>query len=43
MTTSSKNKPNKVGFSKVLKENLLYRGHWSELVQISYEDEEKKI
>ena len=34
---------NKVGFSKVLKENLLYRGHWSELVQISYEDEEKKI
>ena len=36
------NKPGKPGTSRVLKEQLLYSGHWSEMVEFSYEDDEKQ-
>ena len=36
------NKPGKPGTSRVLKEQLLYSGRWSEMVEFSYEDDEKQ-
>ena len=33
----------KLGESCVLEEQLLYQGHWSNLVEFSYEDEKKEI
>ena len=36
-------KPVKAGTSHVLKEQLLYSGRWSEMVEFSYEDDERKI
>jgi len=36
-------KPGKAGTSRVLKEQLLYSGRWSELFEFSYEDDEKQV
>ena len=33
MSKLSKNKPSKIGQSRILKENLLYSGNWTELIE----------
>ena len=43
MSEDPANKPVRVGNSHVLKEQLLYRGRWSEIVEFSYEDDEKQL
>ncbi len=43
MSEDPANKPARVGNSHVLKEQLLYRGRWSEIVEFSYEDDEKQL
>ena len=42
MSIFTRNKPGKPGTSRVLKEQLLYSGRWSEMVEFSYEDDEKQ-
>ena len=39
---SEKNHPD-IGHSRILKENLLYSGSWTEMVEFKYEDEEKTV
>ena len=39
---SEKNHPD-IGHSRLLKENLLYSGSWTEMVEFKYEDEEKTV
>ena len=43
MSYEKANKSIKFGESSVLKEQLLYQGRWSNLVEFSYEDEKKQI
>ncbi len=43
MPENSAKDTNRIGASRVLKEQLLYCGNWSELVEISYEDDAKQI
>ena len=43
MSKFAANKPVKTGTSRVLKEQLLYSGRWSEMVEFSYEDDEKQV
>ena len=43
MTKLSKKKSTNIGNSRILKENLLYRGNWTEMVEFKYEDEEKTV
>lgn len=43
MTEKQSNKSFPAGSSHVLEEQLLYSGVWSELVEISYEDEKKQV
>ena len=42
MSIFTRNKPGKPGTSRVLKEQLLYSGRWTEMVEISYKDDEKQ-
>ena len=32
-----------IGRSRILKENVLYRGNWTEMVELEYEVEEKTV
>ena len=43
MSSVKTKKSTKFGRSYVLKEHLLYQGSWSNLVELSYQDENKKI
>jgi ADP-ribose pyrophosphatase len=43
MSKAATKKSVKAGTSHVLKEQLLYSGHWSELIEFSYEDDEKQV
>ena len=43
MSNITAKKPVKAGTSHVLKEQLLYSGRWSEMVEFSYEDDEKQV
>ena len=43
MSNTTTKKPVKAGTSHVLKEKLLYSGRWSEMVEFSYEDDEKQV
>ena len=43
MFVEKENKNKKFGDSKIIEEHLLYQGLWSNLVEISYEDEKKQI
>jgi len=43
MSFEKANKSSKFGESRVLEEQLLYQGRWSNLVEFSYEDEKKQI
>jgi len=43
MTKLSNKKSPHLGNSRILKENLLYSGNWSEMVELKYEDEEKTV
>ena len=43
MSNITTKKPVKAGTSHVLKEQLLYSGRWSEMVEFSYEDDEKQV
>ena len=43
MSNTITKKPIKAGTSHVLKEQLLYSGRWSEMVEFSYEDDEKQV
>ena len=43
MSNITTKKHRKAGSSHVLKEKLLYSGHWSEMVEFSYEDEDKQV
>ena len=43
MSYEKANKSLKFGDSRVLEEQLLYQGRWSNLVEFSYEDEKKQI
>ena len=43
MSYEKANKSLKFGKSSVLEEHLLYQGNWTNLVELSYEDEEKKL
>ena len=42
MTIFISNKTSKPGTSRILKEKLLYSGRWSEMVELSYEDDVKQ-
>jgi len=43
MSNITTKKPVKAGTSHVLKEQILYSGRWSEMVEFSYEDDEKQV
>ena len=43
MSYEKANKSLKFGESSVIKEQLLYQGRWSNLVEISYDDEKKQL
>ena len=43
MAKLSGEKPSKIGQSLILKENLLYSGNWTELIEFKYQDEEKTV
>ena len=43
MTKLSEKKIPDIGHSRILKENLLYSGDWTEMVEFKYEDEEKTV
>jgi ADP-ribose pyrophosphatase len=43
MSNITTKKTVKAGTSHVLKEKLLYSGRWSEMIEFSYEDDEKQI
>lgn len=43
MSNITTKKSVKAGTSHVLKEQLLYSGRWSEMVEFSYEDDEKQV
>ena len=43
MSNITTKKSAKAGTSHVLKEQLLYSGRWSEMVEFSYEDDEKQV
>ena len=43
MSGFSAKKVSRVGQSHVVDENILHRGHWSEMVELSYKDEKKQV
>ena len=43
MKLFSEEKTPKIGSSHILDETILFRGNWTQMVELKYEDEEKKI
>ena len=43
MSDISSHKPVNIGTARVLEEQLLYSGCWSEMVEFSYEDDDQQI
>ena len=43
MTKTSVKNSAIIGRSRIIKENLLFRGDWIEMIEFKYEDEEKNV